>query len=106
MEGTPEDTPIGIDAMTIIKFCILLIIGLVIISSISNLNGLSTSSDTSITFTQNPHDGETIQLDGHIYEFDNNGSVATGHTAVVIGATELATFNNFKAAVAQNYGVT
>jgi hypothetical protein len=66
---------------------------------------LSTSSSTTLTFIDIPHDGDTIQFDGHIYEFDNNGSIATGHILVTIETTLQATVANFKVAVANNYGV-
>jgi hypothetical protein len=66
---------------------------------------LSTSQGATLTFTDIPHDGDTVQFDSHIYEFDNNGSVTSGHVAVIIGNTLQATVDNFKAAVANNYGV-
>lgn len=98
------DLPIGIDATMIVKFCMLLIIGLVIISSIG-ANSLSSTNSVTFTFTNIPNDGDTVQLDGHVYEFDNNGSVTAGHIAVTIGATRQATVDNFKTVAGSSYGV-
>ena len=99
------DEPIGIDAMTIVKFCILLIIGLVILSSIANTNSASSARGASITITQQPNDGDTVQLDEHIYEFDNDGHVGVNHISVAIGTTLDATISNFKVAISTNYAV-
>jgi hypothetical protein len=101
-----DGSPAGIDTMIIVKFCILLIIGLVILSSIGNMGVLSTTSSTDLTFTDMPHDGDTVKLDNHTYEFDNNGVTVPGNIPVTIGTNLSSTVANFKAVVSANYGVT
>ena len=105
MIDNPIDDPNNNITMTIVKFCILLVIGLVILSSISTSGMLSTSSSVTLTFNQQPNDGDTVQFDGHIYEFDSNGLVVSGHIPVTIGYTLDVTSQNFKTAVSNNYGV-
>lgn len=92
--------------MTIAKFCILLVIGVVILSNlISGNSTLSHTGTIQLTFSENPVDGETITIDGTIYEFDSNGAIDTGHTAVAIGALKHDTIVNLQAALASKYTV-
>jgi hypothetical protein len=56
--------------------------------------------------TKNPSDGETFTLNYHVFEFDDNGSVAAGNIPVQIETSLYQTAENFKAAVtAAGYGV-
>ena len=56
-----------------------------------------------ITFVTHPIDAATVQIDGgsdtYTYEFDDNGSVTPGNTAVTIGATVDETAENLVAAI-------
>lgn len=90
--------------LSIVKFSIALIIGISLISAV--VNGTSTKDSIAISFTQTPHDGDTVVLDGHTFEFDNDGSVSDGNIAVTIGTTLTQTNDNFKTAVSTYYGVT
>ena len=94
-------------ALTIAKFCILLIIGIVILTGVTNSSTASSTSSVVMTFTQNPSDGQTITLDSHVFEFDSGDGVVAGHILVTIGANAIETSANFKAAVLANttYGV-
>jgi hypothetical protein len=92
-------------AIMIAKFAILLIIGVVVLSGIASNNLLSSTGSVSITFTDNPTDGQTVTLDGHVFEFDSNGSVTAGHIPVIIGATLDITQAHLKTAMQTYYGV-
>lgn len=88
--------------MMIVKFCILLIIGLVILSSLVSTNNIDGLNQVSLPFSGQPSDGDTLTFDDHVFEFDNNGGVVAGHISVTIGATVEATKANLRAAVSAN----
>ncbi|MEQ8195121.1 MAG: flagellar hook-basal body complex protein, partial [Rhodospirillales bacterium] len=46
-----------------------------------------------------PNDGDTISINGNIYEFDNNAAVGAGNVTVTIGGSISATLNNLVTAV-------
>jgi hypothetical protein len=91
------------DIVTIIvRFCLLLIIGIVLLSAIAANNGATSNKQDTFSFSSQPHDGDTITLDNHVFEFDNNGSVEVGHILVTIGTTLDETKANFRAAIQAN----
>jgi hypothetical protein len=93
-------------AMTVAKFAILLVIGIALLSGVGSNNLLSTNSALSITLSGNPSDGDTLTTDGHVFEFDSNGSVVSGHTAVTIASQVNATQTNLHTALGTYYGVS
>lgn len=91
-----DDLP-DMDVMTLIKFCVLLVIGVIIISAVSgnSLNPTPNAVATGvISLTNQPVDGDTITVDGTVYEFDNGNGVTSGHIPVLIGVSKSATANN------------
>jgi hypothetical protein len=84
-------------ANMIVKFCMLLIIGIFIISAIYTTASSSTDStnDVSLYFgvisndNYIPQDGDTITLDNHVFEFANpeDSGVTAGHIRVNIDDT-------------------
>lgn len=54
---------------------------------------------TSITFTDQPLDGDILMVAGNIFEFNNTGSVEANHIPVTIGSTVTETRANFETAV-------
>jgi len=60
-------------------------------------------SNSVITFSGNPSDGQTVTLDDGfnsvVFEFDNNASVTGTNTAVTIGGSQAATVANLLAAI-------
>lgn len=53
----------------------------------------------SINVAAQPSDGDTVTINGTVFEFDNNASVTGGRTAVTIGASLTATIDNLAAAI-------
>ena len=100
-----DNTDEYINVTTIIKFAVIVAIGLVLISNINSSSSLSKSSQVTLTFTKNPQRHETIQLGNTVYEFTDDGSVTNGHTPVHLGATLSDTVSNFKAVTNENYNV-
>jgi hypothetical protein len=92
MDEDISDSPLLMGAM---KFCIFAIIGVMILNSIYSGTPVSSTESVSLTFTGNPSDGDNIQLDNHIYEFDSGDGVATGHTSVDIEQNMVGTTWNF-----------
>jgi hypothetical protein len=82
---------------TIIKFALVLLIGVVLLQAIDNTT--NTSSGKSLIFSSNPTDGQTISVDGAIYEFDSGDGVTSGHIPVNIGYTQRATLHNLAVAL-------
>ena len=71
-------------------------------TGISNAN----PKTATITLTDIPHDGDTVTLDAHVFEFDNGDGVASGNIPVHIGATLYETGNTFRDAIKANgFGV-
>jgi hypothetical protein len=79
--------------MTIIKVAMLLLIGVMILVGIDS--GSATHSSI-ITLSENPVDGETITVNGVVYEFDDGDGVASGNTAVQIAYTPALTSANLQ----------
>ena len=92
-------------AMMVAKFAILLVIGIALLSSIGGNSLLSSTGTLSITLSGNPSDGDTLTTDGHVFEFDNTGSVTSGNTAVTIAPQVNATQTNLQTALGAYYGV-
>ena len=96
-------------AMMIAKFAILLVIGITILNGIGANNLLSSTTSVQIGLAGQPSDGDTLTLDGVVYEFhdtDIPGGVVAEHTQVSIGLTIDATQTNLQAAIAAHYGVS
>ena len=91
---------------TIVKFCILLVIGVVLLSAIGSNSGASTHGSATFTFSGNPSDGDTVTVDNHVYEFDSGNGVAAGHTAVMISPIMVGTAQNFANVTGTNYAVS
>jgi hypothetical protein len=67
--------------------------------------GLTLFRSEYLMFTQQPVDGDTVQLDSHIYEFSSDHSVASGHVKVAIGSTLADTVRNFQNASVVYYRI-
>jgi len=52
-----------------------------------------------LTYTGQPTDGDTITIDGAIFEMDSNSAVTAGNTSVTIGATSAETYTNLVNAI-------
>jgi lysophospholipase L1-like esterase len=52
-----------------------------------------------IRVAANPSDGDTLTINGTVFEFDNNASVTGGRTAVTIGAAVTDTIENLAVAI-------
>ena len=89
-------------AMTIAKFCMLLIIGLIILSSVVTNSNVQQNNRVALPFSGQPADGDILTLDDFVFEFDNNGGVVAGHISVTIGATIDDTKINLNAAIQAN----
>jgi hypothetical protein len=88
--------------MMIVKFCLVLIIGVVILSSVVSTDNIQSTKQVSLPFSGQPSSGDTVTLDNHIFEFTSTGSVSSGHIPVMIGANEEATKANFRDAISAN----
>lgn len=100
MENIVEETLLP---TSIVKCCVVLLIGVALLAGFAA--GSISGGGVMITFTQQPTDGDTVTLDGHVFEFDSGNGVAAGHIAVPIGLTTATTNANFKAAVSAYYQV-
>ena len=67
----------------------------------------ATNASTSIEFSSQPKEGDTIKVGDTTYEFVSNGGAAkgAGNTAINIGADEKATAANFKTALDTNTAI-
>jgi hypothetical protein len=92
-------------AMMVAKFCILLVLGVVILSGLASENLVSDTGSVSITFADNPTDGQAVVLDGYTFEFDSDDSVTSGNIEVDIGATHDVTQANLATAMGTYYEV-
>jgi len=84
---------------SIVKVAAVLLLGVIFLSGLSD--GVHSQMVDSITFTFNgqPTDGDTVTISGHVFEFDDDGSVIAGHNVVLIGSTVSDTISNFNTAV-------
>ena len=93
-------------ASSIVKFSILLIIGVALLTAVVATNVIPPLNRVSTPFSGQPHDGDTLTLDNHVFEFDNGNGVATGHIPVLIGANVDETKANLRAAISSNTDYT
>ena len=91
-----EESVIG--SATLVKLAGALLIGVMILGGI--ISGTANAQDHSyiFSFTENPHDGDIIQLNNHVFEFDTGDGVSDGHILVAIGATLADSVENWKTA--------
>ena len=91
-------------ATTIMKFCILLMVCVIILINIDLSAAPQAQADehTSITLSDQPSDGDTLTIGNEVYEFDTGNGVITGHIAVLIGATKTETTNNLVTVINTN----
>jgi hypothetical protein len=97
-----EESVIGSSAL--VKLAGAFLVGLMILGGL--ITGTSSAQDhqsATFSFTENPHDGDVIQLNSHIFEFDNGDGVSADHIPVQIGPTMSESVNNWKT-TAQNTG--
>jgi hypothetical protein len=91
-----EESVIG--SSTLVKLAGAFLVGLMILGGL--ISGTANAQDRSYTFsfTENPHDADTITLNNHIFEFDSGDGVSAGHIPVQIGAKLADSVNNWKTA--------
>lgn len=73
-------------------------IGVIILSGLDSGVHTSMVGSSTIQFIGQPIDGDIITIHGYVFEFDDDGSVSSGHIPVTIGATVTDTIANFRAA--------
>lgn len=96
------DEPIieKIEVNGFVKIAVLFAVGVVILGGL--VAGTQPSKSYTLSFTQNPSAGEYIQLNEKIFEFTNNGQVASGHIPVMIGTTLTDSVSNLESAIHSN----
>lgn len=63
--------------------------------------GASAEKTTTITFHDQPADGEIVTVDDHVFEFDSDNTVESGHIPIEIGWTVTETRNNLENAIGE-----
>lgn len=86
-------------ATSVIRVAVILIIGVILISSIGNGVSEMLSGGLNIYFSNNPEDGDTVTVDSYTFEFDYGDGVSVGHITVPIEATTSGTATNLKTAL-------
>ena len=97
MDGIDE----GVEehSIGIVKVAAVLQIGALILIGVDSGLGVHTTNGATITFDGQPADGDTVTLEGYIFEFDSGDGVVDGHIPVDIGATLTDTIANLGTAV-------
>ena len=94
-----EDEPPSF-AKFIISISITFAIGAILLGGLaSGVASQFRATDTTITMSALPADGDMITISGMIYEFDSNGSVESGHILITIAETIAETLANLEAAL-------
>lgn len=86
-------------APSVVKVATLFLLGIVVLSGIDSGTNDSGIKSILITMTENPTDGELMQLDNNIFEFDIGDGVGTNHIPVDIAATLAITQSNLETAI-------
>jgi hypothetical protein len=81
-------------AVVVLRVSLLLLLGVVILSAIATTVGNVENGGLTLKFTENPHAGETFQIDNNVFEFDDGTGVIDSHIPVEIGATVAETADN------------
>jgi hypothetical protein len=87
-------------AKFIISISITFAIGAILLGGMaSGVAAQFRATDTTITMTALPADGDIISISGIVYEFDSDDSVESGHILVTIAETIVETLANLEAAL-------
>lgn len=87
-------------AYQIMAFGVILVIGIAMFASVTAQSNTDVLNNYTLNFTENPHDGDTVNVDSHIFEFDNDNNY-TG-IPVNISSTANLTAINLKQAINNN----
>ena len=94
-----------INATQFVGFCVILVAGVVMIANITASANTDRLNNYTLNFTGNPHDGDIINLDGQVFEFDNNNAINQGNIPVVIESDINGTTTNLNHAITNNTGL-
>lgn len=81
-------------AVGVLRLSIVLLLGLVILSAVSDTASQLENGGLTVKILHNPQPGETIQLDNTTFEFDGGNGVSSDNVAIPIGATVEETADN------------
>ena len=93
----------GAFGLVIVKVAAMFLIGVLLITGIGT--NISENSRVTLTLSDQPANGDTVQLDGHIYEFSDDANVGTGNIPIIIESSLNDTADNFAFALSENYEV-
>lgn len=91
-----------ITAAQFVGFCVLLLLGVVMISNVVTSSNTDQLNNYTLNFTENPNDGDILVLDGQNFEFDNNNVNSVNSIPVVIDSDVNNTISNLRVAVTNN----
>lgn len=104
LDGVTETVSSAVEpsniAKSIVGVAVVFLVGVLIMGNIDTDILQGSAGNIHLTFSEQPADGDIFALDSHIFEYDNDGSVADGHIPVEIGTTVVDTKYNLIAAVA------
>lgn len=90
----------GTNINSVVRFMGILLIGVIILANMnSGLSSQMALRSATLLFVNNPSDGDTIALGGHIFEFDTGDGVASGHISVDVGLTVVDTVDNLETVI-------
>jgi hypothetical protein len=89
-----------------VKIAAVFLLGLMLLGGFATAISNDNPRSATITMTDIPQAGDTVQLGAHIFEFTNTGTVASGNIPVRIGSTLYETGNNLKNAMTSNTDFT
>jgi len=68
----------------------------------SNIQSVGQPACVELVNTANPADGNTVTINGYVFEFDNNAAVTAGNTSVTIGGSAKLSYDALATAILAN----